>query len=349
MKRFWAPLLGLFLVCPNGFSQNPPGPNPPTRPPSRPSAPTRPSIPVRQNIRVVGRIFPAQGENKLPDLMTVSIASITGGYFKIGLVQGSSFEFKDLPPGRYRIKLESPGYEDARQELDAGELGPGSTHFVSMLVGPRERSPDEIDPTQGSTTIDAQILAIPPNAAKEMRKAIEASAKGDSGKAVQHLLKAVKIHPGYSEAYNNLAVQYVKLGQVDEAVRTFEKSVEVRPTAKAYFNLGILHYQKNRRREAASALDRASRLDASDAAVLRALAEVYFKMGQYLLAVKSYRRLDSLKPDPQTHLSIGYCFLRLQMPDHARPEFEHYLREEPTGDGAARVRDILAQLESSPR
>ncbi len=349
MKHVWLALLGVSLLCPLGFGQDPPDPRP-VNPPTNPNAPTAPSVRPRPKARVVGRVFPAQGVTKLPELITVSISSLNSGFFKLVLVQGASFEFDDLAAGRYQIKLESNGYEDAVQEIDIDVLGPGSAHFVTVVMGPPRRDrDDEVQPREGSSTIDAAALAIPRKALQEMSKAVDASAEGDSEKAIRHLKKAVKIHPGYSEAHNNLAVQYVKLGRIDEAIDTFEKSVELQPNSKAYFNLGILYFQKNRQRESAAALSQASRLDPADQGALRALAEVYFKMGQYVLALKSYRRLAALNPDPTANLSMGYCFLRLRMMEEARTEFQRYLKGEPSGERADRVRDMLARLDSNRR
>lgn len=344
MKRLCLTLLAAVLALECGYAQQPPKPGPPGPTPQPSPVPSAPA-PQRDKTRVIGRVLPAYGSARLPDLMTVAMTSLTGGFYKIVMVHGSSFEFVDVPRGSYKLKLESIGYEPMEKEFDVESLGAGHTQFVTVHLGPQVKEKDEIDPGEGPTTISAEALAIPPKALREMQKAQEASAKDKPQKAVDHLLKAVKIHPDYYEAYNNLAVQYVKLGRTDDARRSFEKSIEIKPTARAFLNLGIIHYQQRRHSEAIKCLIRSQELEPENETAIRALAEVYYQIGQYVLALQRYQELATLSDDPTVSLAMGYCYVKLRFYDDARKHFQHFLTAQPEGSKADQVRNLLARMD----
>ncbi len=332
-------LAALLCVGPSSWAQNPPSPS---NPPGPNNPPTRRT---QEFARVIGKIFPGYGATNLPSLMTITLVSVTSGYMKVSMVQGASFEFSQVPPGRYRVRLESVGYEMAEKEIDVQPLGTGSTEFVSMILGPPEKDADDVQPTEGMATVTASSLGVPTKAFKEMEKSAEESKKGNPKKAIDHLKKALKIHPEYAEAYNNLAVQYSKLGRDGEAIEAFEKSVQLQPTARAYLNLGILHFRQQRSQEAIAALVQSNRLDATNVAPVRALAEIYYGIGQYILALKRFWEWNQLSPDPEAVLGMCHCYRRLGFNEEARRQLRDYLAANPESERAQKIRQVLAELE----
>ncbi len=336
-------LAALLCFWQSSWAQNPPSPS---NPPSPNSPPTRRS---QETARLVGKIFPGYGATRLPSLMTITLVSITSGYMKVSMVQGASFEFSHVPPGRYRVRLESVGYEMAEKEIDVQPLGTGSTEFVSMILGPPEKDADDIQPGEGVATVTASSLGVPPKALKEWEKSVEESAHGNPQKAIDHLLKALKIHPEFAEAYNNLAVQYSKLGRDKEAIEAVEKSVQLQPSARAYWNLGIFHFQQRRNQEAIAALVRSNQLDGKNVAPVRALAEIYYGIGQYILALKRFWEWNQLSPDPEAVLGMSHCYRRLGFEEEAKRELRDYLASNPEPERAQKIRQVLAELEKTTR
>jgi protein O-GlcNAc transferase len=54
--------------------------------------------------------------------------------------------------------------------------------------------------------------------------------------------KATKLKPRFSDAYNNLASSYMQLGQVQEAMETYQMALVLNPLlVDAHSNLGNLY------------------------------------------------------------------------------------------------------------
>ncbi|MDP4843820.1 MAG: tetratricopeptide repeat protein, partial [Salibacteraceae bacterium] len=69
----------------------------------------------------------------------------------------------------------------------------------------------------------------------EPRKAVEYRKE-----AVKHHKRAIEIWPEYKDAYNNLSIVYLGLGQYDEAIKLLQTMLEKYPEyTKAYYNLAI--------------------------------------------------------------------------------------------------------------
>ncbi len=82
--------------------------------------------------------------------------------------------------------------------------------------------------------------APPSKAMQRMQRDQEAFAEGDEDEGVKRLQQAIKIHPDFIEAHNNLGVQYSKRGLWQEAVREFEIAVELDPAAAlSHLNLAV--------------------------------------------------------------------------------------------------------------
>ncbi len=66
--------------------------------------------------------------------------------------------------------------------------------------------------------------------------------KGEIDEAITSFTKAVEINPNFTSAYNNLGQSYRKIGRIDEAIRMYKKAIETDPNhAGAYYNLGIVY------------------------------------------------------------------------------------------------------------
>jgi len=159
---------------------------------------------------------------------------------------------------------------------------------------------------------------------------------------------AVQITTDYAMVHNNLGKVYLRMKQYDDAVRAFEKAIEVQPGLwEPYENLAVIKFaQKNsgagqellararvnraRAAMAADSLDAAEsfcqeaiRLHAANPAAYALLAEIYLHRGQPQVAETALRKgLRQGANDPEIHFAYGK-FLNVQ---GRNKEAERYLR-----------------------
>jgi len=81
---------------------------------------------------------------------------------------------------------------------------------------------------------------VPPKAQKERLRAQRAHANGKSAESIQHLKRAIRIHPDYLQAHNNPGVRYRGSGDFDRTALAFGKAVKLDPSsAQAHANLTL--------------------------------------------------------------------------------------------------------------
>ena len=83
-----------------------------------------------------------------------------------------------------------------------------------------------------------------------------------------------------AESHLRQGMTYVNQGDFNNAVLEFQKSIRIRPTAKAYSNLGVAYMQLGKRNLALEALKRAESLSPNDHVALYNLAALYSLMDQ---------------------------------------------------------------------
>ena len=111
--------------------------------------------------------------------------------------------------------------------------------------------------------------------------------------AVKHYEKAIAMKPDYADAHNNLAVTFQELGQLDTALKSYEQALAIKPDyAEAFNNLGI----------------------------------VLKELGQLDTAVKSYEKKLTIRPDyAEAHFNLGIVLKELGQLDKAVKCYEKAL------------------------
>ncbi len=56
-------------------------------------------------------------------------------------------------------------------------------------------------------------------------------ARGEEGRAADHLRRAVELRPDFLEAHNNLGILLAGSGRLDEAIAQFRRALEIAPAS----------------------------------------------------------------------------------------------------------------------
>ena len=88
------------------------------------------------------------------------------------------------------------------------------------------------------------------------------SASGEHQKAAEELEKAVRVSPGFAEAWVNLAAQHLHAGLYEQALAELSRAGEIaKPTAVAYYDSAFASFALHRDDDAFRSVRQALRLD----------------------------------------------------------------------------------------
>jgi tetratricopeptide (TPR) repeat protein len=166
-----------------------------------------------------------------------------------------SFQLRDIHSGSYTLRVTTLTGDIVYQELVT--VGP-QTGPLTVRLPTRPGKPS------APGTISLTQLRHPPS-----RKALQAAAaaqrfseSGQTEKAVEELEKAVRISPEYADAYNNLAVQHIRMRRFEEACSELSRAIAIAgPNTSLLSNLAYAQRQLHRFPEAIESARAALRLD----------------------------------------------------------------------------------------
>ena len=191
-----------------------------------------------------------------------------------------TFHLRDIPSGQYMLRVTTTDGGLVHQEFVA----------VSPQAGPLTvRLPGSAKQPSAPGTISMTQLRHPParKAWQAMVSAQRFAYSGQTEKAVEELEKAIRISPEYAEAYNNLAVQHIRMDRFEEAAAELARALAISgPSPMELTNLAYAQYRLNRFPEAIASARAALRLDSGS-------PQAHLILGS-LLAVDPCTRAESI-------------------------------------------------------
>ena len=121
---------------------------------------------------------------------------------------------------------------------------------------------------------------------------------GQLDAAIKSFEKALAIKPDYTEVNYNLGLTLQELGKLDAAVKSYEKALTLNPDyAEAHNNLGVLLKELGQVDDAVKSYNKALTLKPDYAEAYNNLGNAFKELGKVDDAVKSYNKALTLKPD----------------------------------------------------
>ncbi|MFZ0907952.1 MAG: tetratricopeptide repeat protein [Candidatus Acidiferrales bacterium] len=166
--------------------------------------------------------------------------------------------------------------------------------------------------------------------------------------------RATVLHASYpgtlQRAWNNLGIVSAREGRTDEAVRDFQRALEVDPGyVVALENLGNAYRQQKRWDDAKSALQRAVALSPDDPDANYGLGMVFAQLDDTNRAYDYLQRALSARPDyPEALNNLGVLYLRTHRQTQAEDSFKESIRVAPAFDQPYLNLARLYDLEGDP-
>jgi tetratricopeptide (TPR) repeat protein len=240
-----------------------------------------------------------------------------------------NFSFSNLGRGVYYVTVRLSGYAEASERVEVGVF-PTTAVFLYL-----RRSPDKKGESTAPLppTVSSEYLKIPAKARKEYEQGMKLYQRENQlEKGLEHLRKAVELHPQFAEAQYGMGLLLMDLNRLEEAGAAFAKAVaENEKLLPAYFPLGaILNHQREhaeaekvlrkglqvkediwqlhfelaravayqgRWQEAEAIAQRAAELNDKAEKVQLLLANIYFELGKDEQALAAAERFLLLAPE----------------------------------------------------
>ncbi len=173
-----------------------------------------------------------------------------------------------------------------------------------------------------------------------------ASAYGGAGKhqkAIETYLKAIEIEPKAS-AYSNLGSTYLKINELNNALITLEKAVELDPlSAEAQNNLGLVLGKLGKIQEAEEHHQHAIELMPELIPAYTNLASLCFDQSKYNEAIELYIKVIELQPDyAEIYKFLGSLYDRIGNQTKAVHNYKTYLNYQPDDHSVIHIINALA-------
>lgn len=260
-----------------------------------------------------------------------------------------AFSFHRLSSGSYTLLIDEKGYEPVSEHIEISERtarGSNLGQTITVQVQLRYKPKDETRPT----VVSSDFANVPPEALDCYRKALQLTQAGDSKAAIDQLHRAISIYGQFVMAFNELGVQYMRLGDFEHSRQSLESALKISPDAFIpHLNRGILFVFWNRCPEAEPDLRSAIALNDGSALAHYYLGRALARMRKFGEAESQLLRALSLKPEDvkEAHRYLGAIYNDRGEDAQALRELETYLRLVPNAKDAEQIRGIIQQLKHS--
>ena len=285
-----------------------------------------------------------------------------GPYLLVHLMEGSSntvvgtsytnelgeATFISVPVGDYHVEVSGDGIQPTTSEtfeVDERKMTQAEYVTVQRLA---ESGPAPL--SAKSPMVSASDLNVPSKARKEVDKANEAMALHNWNKALDHLNKAIALAPQYATAYNNLGVLYDKMNDIPHEEEALKKAVSLDDHfAPALVNYGKLCLRQKDPVRAEQLLEKATSTEPNNSETLMLLSYSQYMNRHFDAAISSAEKAHSSGQDHPSfvHYIAARAYQQENQQQQAVSQFQDFLKEEPKGPRADRVRADLAKIQNA--
>ena len=263
-------------------------------------------------------------------------------------VTGADFAHFRVASGRtYRLSVSGTSIEPVTTSyFDITPLE--ETHIENVYV--KLNKQNSAADSAGTATVSVSEMNIPKNASSEMKRGMDAYAKGDMENAARHFQKAIAEYPQYARAYDMLGAIAMKGSDRIKAREMFAKSIQADGAfVPAYLDLARMDLQERSYSRSESLLEKAISVNSSLPDAIALLATAEFANGEYDKALADVRRTHALRNHEQfaeVHIMAGKVLRMQDHPDEAITQFQLFLKEKPESPEGESVRQALASLKT---
>ena len=262
------------------------------------------------------------------------------------------FHFSSLEAGHYSIVIDSTdNYESARETMTIDRQLPGesTSKTFNLVIYLRPKNTAQAKPG----VIRAEFASVPKPALEKYDEALKAVRSNETEKAIQLFNAAIAIYPQFAEAYSQVGILYIKKGDLDKAFEFSSKALQLDSrNFNAKLNSGIVLVNRRKWDEAEKILRQAL-------IQKEGYAPLYMYLGISLIGLNKLDEAEtellksvSLKSDENValaHKYLGALYWQKKRFTEAADELEKYVKLNPKGSDAERIKGTIKELRSKTK
>lgn len=294
---------------------------------------------------VEGIVYEPTGQ-RLNRRVRVRISGATGGTLFTWTDDNGAFAFRRIAGGTYQITVDAGEGVRAVENVDVFDPGSRAGHGQTVNVHVQLRWAERRAAAKPGT-VNAALADVPKAALELYQQALDAARAGDGRKAVEKLKGALKHHPRFMLAFNELGVQHMRLNELAEAEAALRSAAGIAPEDyNPRFNLGLLFLRRKQFEPSAAELRLALKSKPSAAPARMHLGRALIGLGRFAEAEAEMRQAAELGGAEvnEAHRYLGAIYIELADAARAVASLEKYLALEPKAKDADSIRKILEQL-----
>jgi tetratricopeptide (TPR) repeat protein len=253
------------------------------------------------------------------------------------------YEFDDIPGDCY-VSVQHEGFEPMREFVRPDGSGHVYRDILLRVAGSESRS-KSVNP------ISQHELSVPSKAREFFAKGIQLIVeKSDYRGAVAEFARAIAKYPTYYEAYAAMGLAQNRMGDAAAAETALRKSIDLSAGKypQAMVDLAAMFNVQKRFSDAEPLLRKAITVDASSWRGQFELAVALSGLRRFKEAVTCASAARDLKPEnPQTYLLLYNLHIRTNDFAAALSDTQSYLKLNPDGAAAERVRRMQEQVQKA--
>jgi len=257
-----------------------------------------------------------------------------------------NFAFRGLTNGTYTIVIDKEkDFEPFTQAVDIIQLrgSPPSTITLSVRLVQKSTVPPK------ASVVDAAIATLPERGKTLFLKSQDLAKAGDHAGAVDQLLLLTGEFPNFMPGFNELGVEYLRLGQLDKADAAFLQALKIEPEAfQPKLNRGMVLVTMKRYSDAEPILLSARKSNDQSGAAHYFLGQAQANLGKFEEAEKELTRAVSMGGDEmnEAHRILAIIYSSKGEKAKAATEIETYLKINPKAPDAEQLQKVLESLRS---
>lgn len=295
---------------------------------------------------IIGTVFAPSGR-PLETRVRIRLSTMTRGDRLFTTNEQGNFAFRGLPTGSYTVTIDKEAdYKPYSQSVDVIQFRGGPATVVTLNI--RLEFSDRI--VAKPAVVRAEFLSVPKKALAHYDSALELAKKGNHTKAIAELKLAVAEHPTFTQAFNELGVQYLRLNRLEDADDSFQHALKIDPESfPALVNRGIANVMMKRYSEAVPMLRKALARDEKSAVGRYFLGQALANLGLFDDAEKELLASLELGKDQmkEAHRILAIIYISRGAKQQAVDHLEAYLKLTPHAPDAQQLKEMVRKLKES--
>jgi len=299
---------------------------------------------------ITGMILAPEG-HRIERRITIRLQSMARGDRVTVSEDNGNFAFRGLPSGDYILVVDKEkDFEPFSQNVSVIQMRgfPAQTYTVTIRLVPKGST----DAKPG--VIDSRIANVPKKARELFAKGMELANNRDYRGAIDQLNLAIAEYPKFMIAYNELGVQYLRLGELDKADAALQEALKL--DAEAYepvMNRGIVLFTMKKYADAEPVLRKALVVQENSPVAHYFLGQTIANLGKFDEAEKELKIAVETGGEQmkEAHRLLAIIYSSRGDKKRAAGELETYLKLAPNTPDAEQLRRVARQfrgLEAPP-